>query len=194
MDANEYFPNPELLSLPLIQESIVANSLEHYSSKGCRYLTNMRCDSTKTSILSYANFCIKDCGSERPAQQFGLAELILCFNQFAYATFVAARLEVNIPASHRWTIRTSCNIQFPMISTVSTLLHFNSPLNTDGVSAYLICKDFKVHERYSRIMASCSIKFQDNHGGSAIGEFKSSVFAQKLTTGSDRAAQHPAMP
>lgn len=188
------FTNQQVLSLRPIPESLIENSLEHYSTRGCRYLSHARCGMTRTSIFSHGDFSVNKQLFDRFAQQVGVAELILCSSQLAYTTFVAAKLVVSVSASHKWAVETLDNTDMPSISTTSTLLRSNSPLNSEYISGYLICKDFKVLEKYSRITASCSIKFQDSHGGSAFGEFESSVFAQMLATGSGRAAQHPAMP
>lgn len=185
MNAREFLQNPQLLSLPPIQESIVANSLEHYTARGYRYLKNLRCGTTNTAVLSYGSFCINEQARGEPAQQFGVTELLLCFNQLAYATFVAVKLAVNVSAAEKWTIGTAGNTEWSGISATSTFLRLSNPLDPEGLSAYLICKDFKVLEKSSRITACCSIKFQDGCRGSAIGEFETSVCAQRIATGTD---------
>lgn len=160
-----------------IAEDLLAQVLEPYSYKGCRYLIDAEYKATPDSVLGYGNFSIAESAYIRSTGHFNAAELILCFNQLAYCAFAPAILNEEIPVLRGWSIADFFNNQLPNMLIKNTASRFKRPINAQKFSARLVCKDFRLIERAVRyLLVPCSIEFWDDDQGSASAEVELAGF------------------
>lgn len=160
-----------------IAEELLAEVLEPYSFKGCRYLLDAEYKATEESVLAYGNFSIAESAYIRSTGHFNAAELVLCFNQLAYCAFAPAIINEEISVLRGWSIADFYDNQLPSMLIKSTSSRFKRPINAQRFSARLLCKDFQIVERSCRyLLIPCDIEFWDEDGGSASGQIELAAF------------------
>ena len=159
-----------------IAEDLLIRVLEPYSYKGCRYLIDAEYRATADSVRAHGNFCIAESAYIRSTGHFNAVELIMCFNQLAYAAFAPAILNEEIPVFRGWSMSDYFDYQLPSMLIKTTSTRFRRPINAHKFSARLLCRDFQIIERTWRyLLVPCAIEFWDENGGAASGEIELAV-------------------
>ncbi|BAX93292.1 FcoT family thioesterase [Mycobacterium shigaense] len=181
MSAPEAFPAAHIATeggegtVPIAEE-LLSMVLEPYSYKGCRYLVDAEYKSTGDSVLAYGSFRIEQPAYIRSTGHFNAVELVICFNQLAYAAFAPAIINRELPIVDGYSIADFFDNQLPSMLIRSTSSQFKKSINAQSFSARLLCENFRIIERTRRYLSiPCSIEFWDQSGGAASGQIELAV-------------------
>lgn len=156
-----------------IAEDLLAQALEPYSYKGCRYLLDAEYGLAADSVTAHGNFSIGDSAYIRSTGHFNAVELTLCFNQLAYTTFAHGTANGDISAFRGWSVADYCHHQLSSMLIKSASSRFRRPIDANRFSAALYAHDFQIVERAHRCLRFQNIvEFWDQSGGSATGAFE----------------------
>lgn len=159
-----------------VPEELLAQVLEPYSYKGCRYLVDARYHATGNAMYATGNFSIPESVYIRSTGHFNAVELVLCFNQLAYSAFAPAVRNGQIDGFRGWSLDDYFANQLSSMLIRATSSRYRRQINAQKFSARLTCSDIEVVERSWRYLkVPCAIEFSDDDGGSAFGEFELAV-------------------